>query len=923
MSRIPRPLSELYDDLYKKALESTEETDRDLFRNTLKWMLCTTRVFDWEDFSQAITSFVDIEVDDIDEDFILDLLSNFVISQTTQEGKRTFHFAHLSVREFLENRPEYSTESSNTFAAEVCLLKLLGASGSPSAGQFLERLGLNDKSTVTFSEIDSYRKGIHNYSLQNWNEHCVHAGEVNRANEELHLSRLLRYFLFDDSDPNCPLKCWVHSRRRRKLEDDRGAQFLRLLQNYPRSPDLAFVLSCVFGFGEILRLDHYRELDDNIKEACILVATAYRQYDILKYLMGETKDRLLQKCVLEAIIEGNDIETLRWFLTLIEPDLITGSVIAHTYRADKEIIELLLDHNKGLYITTDLIQECEYSYSAIEGLLSRAPEVLLTPVILNNAIEDIPIEFLREILDKNDKSIITSDTIGTASSCAGYKEGMQGKIELLLERAGQTKGTERAMMRAIEGNGNSEVIQILLDHGWPVTEKVMMHAAKEGMAAPFQLLLNAGGVITSDVIICGARNAHDGEQMVKLLVSRMNRPLDDELWVKMMLQCAQIPWGNSETLQTLLGMRPDLQISEEVLIAFMENSYKGNSNLEVILEDNREIQVTDAVIVNALKNLDYDKPILKLLDRYGSMDVSSQMLLGAAQNIQFGDEMTKLLLQSNGTIEEPSSMVVDAVIGNLISGYTTLQILENHFGQLDLCEAHVRTAAESGNHSMLTLVLDRCLITEATPPVLLAVAAKGSLEMMKHLLRLDNVVVTEEVLIAASRNFDCSIDMLKVLWNFAPHIEVCPEMFLKIESSFLYSRSTIVWFLFSRVKDSKLCQDILNTVMTAKESLNNRRYSASVSVLNCILESEFDIEVTDELVIDALNAGQGWLLGTFFAHQMDLELSQDMVNTAVELEDYQALEVLVRHGNSRGLDLQGARFILDNSTPPPWRFFEE
>ncbi|KAJ5382277.1 Galactose oxidase/kelch beta-propeller [Penicillium concentricum] len=923
MLRIPRPLSELYEDLYSKALESTEDTDRALFRNTLKWMLCTTRVFGWEDFSQALTSFVKIEAYEIDEDFILDLLSNFVISQTTQEGKRTFRFAHLSVREFLENKSEYSSKSSNTFAAEVCLLRLLGASGSPSAEQFLGRLDLNVQDTVTFSEIDSYKNGIHDYSLRNWNEHCVGAGEMNRANEELYISRLLRYFLFDDSDPSCPLKCWIRSRRRRKLENDRGAQFLRLLQNYPRSRDLGFVLSCVFGFGEVLRLDHYHELDDNVKEACILAATTYHKYDILEYLIGETTERLLKKRVLEALVRNNAIEPLKWFLGLIEPDLITGSVIVHTYGADQETIELLLDHNKNLHITTELIEECEYSYTAIDGLLRRAPDLLITPEILNSAIADMPIERLRETLDKNDRSIITSDVIGTASSCAGYKDGMRAKIELLLERAGQTKGTERAMMRAIVDNGNTEVIQILLDHGWPVTEKVMVHAAKEGMVVSFQLLLKAGGLITSQVIVGGAQNAYDGARMVMLLVSLMNRPLDDELWVQMMLQCAQIPFPHSEILQALLEMKPDLMISEEVLIAFMKNPYKGNSNLGVILEDNREIQITDAVIVAALKSLDYDKPMLKLLDRHGSTTVSSQMLLGAAQNIQFGDEMTKLLLQRTATIEKPSSMVVDAVVSNLISGYATLQILESYFGQLDLCEAHVKPAAESGNHSMLSLVLDRCSITEATPPVLLATAAKGSLEMMKHLLRLDNAVVTEEILIAASGNYDCSVDMLKMLWNFAPHIGVCPKMFLNVQDSSLYSSATIVGFLFSRVKDSRLCQDILDAVMTANHIPDRWDDLTSVSILNCVLESEFEIEVTDKLVVNALNAGHGWLLRSFFTHRTNLEVSQDMVNTAVELEDYRALQVLVRHANSPGLDLQDARFILDNSTPPPWRFFDE
>ena len=135
---------------------------------------------------------------------------------------------------------------------------------------------------------------------------------------------------------------------------------------------------------------------------------------------------------------------------------------------------------------------------------------------------------------------------------------------------------------------------------------------------------------------------------------------------------------------------------------------------------------------------------------------------------------------------------------------------------------------------------------------------------------------------------------------------------------------TDVEFLFSRVKDSQMCQDILNAVMTEKKTTNGWPDWVSVPTLNLIFESEFEIGVTDELIMDTLKAGRGWLLKTLFSHRRDIELSQDMVNTAValavDLEDYQLLQVLVKYGNSRGLDLHDARVILDNFL---WGFSEE
>lgn len=44
---------------------------------------------------------------------------------------------------------------------------------------------------------------------------------------------------------------------------------------------------------------------------------------------------------------------------LIEPDLITRSVIVSADKASKEILHPLLGHNKNLRVTAELFDECE------------------------------------------------------------------------------------------------------------------------------------------------------------------------------------------------------------------------------------------------------------------------------------------------------------------------------------------------------------------------------------------------------------------------------------------------------------------------------------------------------------------------------------------------------------------------------------
>lgn len=907
LSEIPRPLSDLYDQLYYDKLEETWETDTALFHNTLKWMLSATQVFAWVDFSRAITSFLDLDIDDINQDMILDLLANFVVFDTAEDGNHVFRFAHLSVREFLETRPEYTNEICNTFTASVCLLHLIGACGTPQADGFLRRLDLQLKDNATFSSTDSYKKGLLDYSLRKWNLHCVQAQERNRANTKSYLSQLLFFFLFDDSGPNCPLNFWVRSRQRKKMESRWGVHLLGLITNYQEPRDRGFLLSCVFGFGEILRMDQYHELGDDVKEQCIMAAAFHGQYDILQFLATEKKDQALQKRILSALIHNRDIESLRRFLTHVEPSLITDAMVVVASRESKDIMYLLLEHNKDIQITAKLIEDCAHFFEDIEGLLDCAPDVAITPGILTQCVGSIGIDTLRNILNKNDSSIITCEAIAELAYLGHGSETSRLKMELLLDRAGPMETRESAMARALHDNPSSAMVKMLVDHGWPVNQNIIQYAAQWGISAPFKILLDSGGHLTAEVVARSARNLRDGPAMVQLVVSLMDHALDDDAWLQMMLQCAGNTWGNPETLQVLLGMKPGLKIPQRHLIAFTENSIKGNINLEVILDDQREMELSDAVIEKAIRNLDFDETVPKLLDRHGLARITNQMLLAAVSNRRFGDEMTRLLLSRGAKVEQPTSEITEAIIKNVQSGYEILQMLENRFGPFDFNATHV-TAAASGSLNMLRLVVKRCSVTEVGPSILVEAAGKGSLPVMKHLLTLASVAVSEEMLIAASGNDVCTTDMLKFLWPLAHDVEVCPGMFTNAADKW-HRETTDFSYIFSRVQDSKTCQRILNGVMSTKDILDDSSYTP---ILELILDSEFEVELTHEMIMAAFAARHGSVLKTFLEHEVEIKLTQDMVDKAVDLKDYSALHILLKHGSTRELNLEEAKIIVDN-----------
>ncbi|KAE8325082.1 hypothetical protein BDV39DRAFT_207205 [Aspergillus sergii] len=108
--------------------------------------------------------------------------------------------------------------------------------------------------------------------------------------------------------------------------------------------------------------------------------------------------------------------------------------------------------------------------------------------------------------------------------------------------------------------------------------------------------------------------------------------------------------------------------------------------------------------------------------------------------------------------------------------------------------------------------------------------------------------------------------MLKLLWNLTPHVEVYLEMFIN-------------------VKDAKKCQEILNAV---KSTTKIDKDSGYIAILDLILESDFEIEVMNDLVIGTFNARHRAVLQTFLEQKVDIKLSQEIVNKALELQDHDA-----------------------------------
>ncbi|CEJ61392.1 hypothetical protein PMG11_09927 [Penicillium brasilianum] len=846
--RIPRDLSALYQDLYDKALETTQETDQIVFQHTLKWMLSAQQNLTHHDFFLAITAFTDLGADDLDEDFILDLLSNFVVSSTTEEGDRFFRFAHLSVREFLEEMPEYSTEWTNTFAAEVALLTLICASDSPSANEFINTLGVVPLDIVPFSEIRSNEQGFHDYSLKFWTNHCVLAGEQNRATENLNIRKLLHFFLFDDSDDNCPLNCWALSLRR---DESLGI----IMKNYQSPHDRAFLLACYSGFDEIVHIALDHGLDERVKEEGALSAFKQAHASTAELLIGPRGDAKLREYVLHHLgaphrtAEYADADVVRWLLDLVEPAQITEKVILNAKNLDAEVICMLLDHNRDLRITENMIRKCLLSRGAIMAFVTREPDIEILPDMLIAVIRTWPFDakLCINLINRAGPASINCDVISWIAYSAGDPEREEQAMPillLLLERAGPLNISHRAVTRAFVNDNTGKVVKILLDHGWPVTPQLIREAASFGNPAVFPLIFNAAGGscdVTPELLQATVESYEtNGHEILRYLVSRSSQPISDETWARLISYCL-----TPETLRCLLDMKPNMRVPESVLLHItQENIYTSDATLSMLLKDARDLEITDAVVGSALEKMEYGEHVSQLLNRHDTELITQPLLIGAVSNVGFGDEMTGALIHRNVPMEAPSTEVINAVIKNTHSGLQYLRMLEAHFGPIKFTDEHIETAA-SGSLQMIKLVFDRRSVTHVTPSMLLRAASRGTLDGMKFLLQLDDAIVTREILIIAAGNGRCGAKMLRLLWDHSPDIKPCVEMFMK-SASITDTASGTIGFLVDRLDDIQLAQEVLETAIRTRY-----KYPFGASrVVEALLGSTLPVKMTGEMVTE-------------------------------------------------------------------------
>ncbi|OCL07799.1 hypothetical protein AOQ84DRAFT_389280 [Glonium stellatum] len=250
LGRLPPDLHTLYAELYEMLSTKPGKVQAIVFKNVLRWLLCAQRTLKTEEFLCAVS--MDPQsgksVSLASKDLVLKICNNFIVFDSQLD---TFRFAHLSVREFLEQRPAYNNSTINALAAEICLWTLLSTSSNFATEELLLQLGWHTNTSQA-------RLGkLRIYADIYWAAHCKSArGE--RSSGRLKMA--LKHILSGGGEASSSITQWNDRLWRgllsvRWLVEARWDVRMALEDTVPTANSALFaglLIACAFDFEEYI-----------------------------------------------------------------------------------------------------------------------------------------------------------------------------------------------------------------------------------------------------------------------------------------------------------------------------------------------------------------------------------------------------------------------------------------------------------------------------------------------------------------------------------------------------------------------------------------------------------------------------------------------------------------------------------------------
>ena len=277
LGRLPKTLLDLYDRIYEEVLRSAKHS-RSIGIRVLKWLRVAQRTLTIPEILGAVSTTDDGTTTQVTTRDILNMTCNLVVEDTAVGCLR---YAHLSVQEYLDSRPEFSDDETHRVVAERCL----------------------EAYTVYYP-----KDPLSQYAMFYWPTHHASMGPRARG---VSLYTSLLHFLYQGSNSSPYFHYWrndidnkICQKKSYTVEEVYGSNSIFMYTQKPdslnewswirssnaedyrkidlRAATTPFFTACIYGLREVLEVQARRQaisFKAQLSEFCQVPGTQYRGYN--------------------------------------------------------------------------------------------------------------------------------------------------------------------------------------------------------------------------------------------------------------------------------------------------------------------------------------------------------------------------------------------------------------------------------------------------------------------------------------------------------------------------------------------------------------------------------------------------------------------------------------------------------------------
>ena len=853
LGKLPPKLEQLYVEVYNNLISAQGDVGRSIINNALKWLLCAQEELRAPYFLVAVAANLGIDGDLSKED-LLELCNNLVVYD---DGLQIFRFAHLSVREFLENKSEFTEVSCHSLAAECCLLQVLASSDCSNVEHLMSdvhRLRLRRSAHCT--KLLPYAS-FSEYANRSCMKYCRSIPQSTTSGDT-NLGRVFQFFFSDKLGSNSPIHAWADWYCGRVLKEWTSAalRFQELITSCADFLSRLFFVAIYFGFSELLT-SYLRDgrLDDETKAKGLLLAAFAAEHEKFLILMKGREAWELTEPMFFLLIFTSEVEELASLLENVPDTMITQHLIARLIGdQNDERMAILLHRYPDLIVTEEVLDiAMEHASPDIFRLmLARVVNpvvtgrMLLIPDIFGNAesnpTSDSSFEKIRILLDRVGVSGITPRLMEEAMhSCHDHV------IEALLEEGAGRNITELVMRNAVARG--YKMFSLMLQHGGKITDAVLDEAAYCSDAQVWQMLLEQGyaSSVNKKTLKLAVLNYRYGDVVLNMLLDHT----DDSILVNelagLIYEVARVG-GNNGAMRQILDRAKDFKISQDMILATTLGlrSYNWLGRLEMLLDRSSEIHITEDMLLVAAGDLNPGIELIQIfLKREGQAEISELVLIAAASNRRQGCQIMQFLLEQN-TVAHLTGDVIICATQNL---------------SLDLVLG----------------LLDRIEVGEITGRLLEAAASNVSCggELLNSLLASAGITTfPEEIFIEAVGNKGNGAEVISVLEEKFGRISVTESLMAKCIGR---ATSNTIEILLSRADPAQITKETLVSAMR----IRHHKY-----VKRCVAEQSLHIPITADVLEPVAEYGEANLFRFLWNRYHRSSVPERVINAAAKIWDW-------------------------------------